>query len=190
MEGRKDMGTDTLVQEFKGRKDHTDYIKRGIAVENYFVKEAKKRDYNIVIAPEEQNIKEHIDLMLQKKGKEFSVDVKAIRTGNKSRVPDDTWIVVEFLNTMGDKGWLYGSADYIVFERIKDFVFCSTKELVVLAHKLVNRNDRVSSYKDAEYKVWGRLYQGKKDLISRMEMSKILELKNTFIWKKTVDISN
>ena len=178
------------VQEFKGRKDHVAYIKRGIAVENYFVKEAKKRKYDIVIASEEQNIKEHIDLVLQKKGKEFSVDVKAIRTGNKSRVPDDTWIVVEFLNTMGNKGWLYGSADYIVFERIKDFVFCSTKELVDLAHKLVDRNDRVFSYKDAEYKVWGRLYQGKKDLISRMEMSKILELKNTFIWKKSVDISN
>ena len=139
------MGTDTLVQEFKGRKDHADYIKRGIAVENYFVKEAKKRDYNIVIASEEQNIKEHIDLMLQKKGKEFSVDVKAIRTGNKSRVPDDTWIVVEFLNTMGDKGWLYGNADYIVFERIKDFVFCDTKELVALSPKLVDRNDRVFS---------------------------------------------
>ncbi len=184
------MGTDTLVQEFKGRKDHADYIKRGVAVENYFVREAKKRDYTILIASEEQNIKEHIDLVLTKKGKEFSVDVKAIRTGNKSRVPDDTWIVVEFLNTMGDKGWLYGNADYIVFERIKDFVFCDTKELVDLSHKLVDRNDRVFSYKDAEYKVWGRLYQGKKDLISRMEMSKILELKNTFIWKKTIDISN
>ena len=49
------------VQEFKGRKDHADYIKRGIAVENYFVREAKKRDYNIWIASEEQNIKEHID---------------------------------------------------------------------------------------------------------------------------------
>ena len=30
------MGRDTLVQEFKGRKDHADYIKRGVAVENYF----------------------------------------------------------------------------------------------------------------------------------------------------------
>ncbi len=37
------MGTDTLVQEFKGRKDHADYIKRGVAVENYFVREAKKK---------------------------------------------------------------------------------------------------------------------------------------------------
>ena len=156
------MGTDTLVQEFKGRKDHADYIKRGVAVENYFVREAKKRDYTILISSEEQNIKEHIDLVLTKKGKEFSVDVKAIRTGNKSRVPDDTWIVVEFLNTMGDKGWLYGNADYIVFERIKDFVFCDTKELVDLSHKLVDRNDRVFSYKDAEYKVWGRYIRVKK----------------------------
>ena len=42
MEGRKDMGTDTLVQEFKGRKDHADYIKRGIAVENNFVQDLKE----------------------------------------------------------------------------------------------------------------------------------------------------
>ncbi len=184
------MGTDTLVQEFKGRKDHADYIKRGIAVENNFVQEAKHRDYNIWIASEEQNIREHIDLVLQKYGKTFSVDIKARRTGNKSRTFDDTWIVVEFLNTMGDKGWLYGKADYIVFEREKDFVFCETKDLVNLAHTFVDQKTRVDSYRDAEYKVWGRSYQGKKDLISRMEMSKILNLKNTFIWKKSVDISN
>ena len=29
MEGRENMGTDTLVKEFKGRKDHANYIKRG-----------------------------------------------------------------------------------------------------------------------------------------------------------------
>ena len=40
MEGRYDMGRDTLVKEFKGRHDHKDYIKRGIRTENLFIDEA------------------------------------------------------------------------------------------------------------------------------------------------------
>ena len=46
---------------------------------------------------------------------------------------------------------------------------------------------RVASFKNANYKVWGRSYQGKKDLISRIEMSKVVSLDKTFIWLKNLD---
>ena len=181
------MGTDTLVKEFKGRKDHADYIKRGIKVENEFIQTAKSHGYTVAIASDEENINKHIDLYLTYKGQTISVDVKARRTGNKQRVFDDSWIVVEFLNTMGNKGWLYGDCDYFVFEREHDYVVCEAKELVELTDKVVDKNTRVESYRDAEYKTWGRKHQGKQDLISRIEMSLILNLNKTFIMNKHLD---
>jgi len=182
------MGRDTLVQEFKGRKDHADYIKRGIKVENEFIQTAKSHGYTVAIADEQENINKHIDLYLTYKGLTVSVDVKARRTGNKNKFFDDAWIVVEFLNTMGNKGWLYGDCDYFVFEREYDYVWCDAKELVELTDKVVDKNTRVKSYSDAEYKTWGRIHQGKQDLISRIEMSLILNLNKTFIMKKSLDI--
>ena len=182
------MGRDTLVQEFKGRKDHADYIKRGIKVENEFIQTAKSHGYTVAIADEQENINKHIDLYLTYKGLTVSVDVKARRTGNKNKFFDDAWIVVEFLNTMGNKGWLYGDCDYFVFEREYDYVWCDAKELVELTDKVVDKNTRVKSYSDAEYKTWGRIHQGKQDLVSRIEMSLILNLNKTFIMKKSLDI--
>ena len=182
------MGRDTLVQEFKGRKDHADYIKRGIKVENEFIQTAKSHGYTVAIADEQENINKHIDLYLTYKGLTVSVDVKARRTGNKNKFFDDAWIVVEFLNTMGNKGWLYGDCDYFVFEREYDYVWCDAKELVELTDKVVDKNTRVKSYSDAEYKTWGRIHQGKQDLISRIEMSLILNLNKTFIMEKSLDI--
>ena len=176
-----------IVKEFKGRKDHADYIKRGIKVENEFIQTAKSHGYTVAIASDEENINKHIDLYLTYKGQTISVDVKARRTGNKQRVFDDSWIVVEFLNTMGNKGWLYGDCDYFVFEREHDYVVCEAKELVELTDKVVDKNTRVESYRDADYKTWGRKHQGKQDLISRIEMSLILNLNKTFIMNKHLD---
>ena len=58
----------TLVQEFKGRKDHAQYITRGIKVENEFIQTAKSHGYVVEIASDEENINKHIDLYLTYKG--------------------------------------------------------------------------------------------------------------------------
>ena len=188
MEGRYNMGTNTLVKEFVGRKDHKDYIKRGTAVENLFVDEAIRRGYRTKVASAQQNMYDHIDLILTKEGETFTVDIKARRTGtDKSKGFDDLWTVVEFKNTMGDSGWLYSKSDYIAFERKEDFVFADTKQLRDMCESIVDVTKRVASFKNANYKVWGRSYQGKKDLISRIEMFKVVELNKTFIWLKNLD---
>ena len=41
-----------IVKEFKGRKDHADYIKRGIKVENEFIKSCEFQGYTVEIASE------------------------------------------------------------------------------------------------------------------------------------------
>ena len=188
MEGRYNMGRNALVKEFVGRKDHKDYIKRGTAVENLFVDEAIRRGYRTKVASAQQNMYDHIDLILTKEGETFTVDIKARRTGtDKSKGFDDLWTVVEFKNTMGDLGWLYSKSDYIAFERKEDFVFADTKQLRDMCESIVDVTKRVASFKNANYKVWGRSYQGKKDLISRIEMSKVVALDKTFIWLKNLD---
>ena len=188
MEGRYDMGRDTLVKEFKGRHDHKDYIKRGIRTENLFIDESIKLGYRVKVASDSQNMSDHIDLILTKGDKKFTVDVKARRTGtDKSKGFDDLWTVVEFKNTMGDSGWLYSKSDYIAFERKEDFVFADTKQLRDMCESIVDVTKRVASFRNANYKVWGRSYQGKKDLISRIEMFKVVELNKTFIWLKNLD---
>jgi len=184
------MGRDTLVKEFKGRKDHADYIKRGIKVENEFIKTVQEHGYSVGIANDQENMFRHIDFYLTKDNKTVSVDVKARRTGNKNKFFDDAWIVVEFKNTMGNKGWLYGDCNYFVFEREYDYVWCYAKELVELTDKVVDKDTRVDNYRDAEYKTWGRIHQGKQDLISRIEMSLVLKLNKTFIMKKSLDINS
>jgi len=184
------MGRNALVKEFVGRHDHKDYIKRGTAVENLFVDEAIRRGYRTKVASAQQNMYDHIDLILTKEGETFTVDIKARRTGtDKSKGFDDLWIVVEFKNTMGDSGWLYGQCDYFVFEQEDKYVFVNSEELRELCHEVVDLTNRVNSFRNANYKVWGRSYQNKKDLISRIETSKVLQLKNTFIWKKSLDFS-
>ena len=180
----------TIVKEFKGRKDHADYIKRGIKVENEFIKTVQEHGYSVGIANDQENMFRHIDFYLTKDNKTVSVDVKARRTGNKNKFFDAAWIVVEFKNTMGNKGWLYGDCNYFVFEREHDYVWCYAKELVELTDKVVDKDTRVDSYRDAEYKTWGRIHQGKQDLISRIEMSLVLKLNKTFIMKKSLDINS
>ena len=184
------MGRDTLVKEFKGRHDHKDYIKRGIRTENLFIDEAIKLGYRIKVASDSQNMSDHIDLILTKGDETFTVDIKARRTGtDKSKGFDDLWTVVEFKNTMGNPGWLYGKCDYFVFEQEDEYVFANSEELRKLCHEVVDLTDKVKYFREANYKVWGRSYQNKQDLISRIEMSKVLQLKSTFNWKKSLDFS-
>ena len=64
MEGRYNMGTNTLVKEFVGRKDHKDYIKRGTAVENLLVEEGLRRGYTVKPSSEKQNINIYVNLLI------------------------------------------------------------------------------------------------------------------------------
>ena len=74
---------------------------------------------DVIWPTKEQDMFEHWDVM----GKRFNdrmhkYDVKALRKINRSDPDfrdDVTW--VEETNVRGDRGWLKGEADYIVFER-------------------------------------------------------------------------
>jgi hypothetical protein len=90
-------------------------FKRGVKAEIRFAREHLKK---IVWSTTYQDIHEHWDVMGELKGKTYKFDVKALRKINRSdeNFNDDiTWI--EGTNVIGNRGWLRGDADYIVFER-------------------------------------------------------------------------
>ena len=111
-----------------------------------------------------------------------SIDVKAKKKISRSDSSEqDELIWLEFKNVQGKKGWLSGNADIIAFERAADFVLVRRKELLLLAQNKCDFNSLVTNSRDALYKVYSR--KGRKDLISIVKMSDILDLHHRK-WKK------
>ena len=122
----------------------------------------------------------HIDFILtDKKNNTHLIDVKARKkiSRNSSEFSDDlVWI--EFKNTSGNDGWLYGSADFIAFERENDFVIVPRKNLITLCESIVTK-EFVNKSADALYKKYTR--SGRKDELSIIKMSDILNRTKTYI---------
>ena len=78
---------------------------RGLITENDFVKEAEKRNYEVIKSSKRDDMYKHIDFYLKKNGKSFSVDVKARKkTSRSDKSFDDEYTWVEFKNVAGGAG--------------------------------------------------------------------------------------
>ena len=86
------------------------------------------KDYEIWRSSKKEDRELHWDYILNSlsdKGikEPFTVDVKAIRKFQwLGDFLQEQYVCIEFRNTVGDDGWFKGHADYIAFERFKDFV--------------------------------------------------------------------
>lgn len=153
----------------------------GETAENLFESIAKKKNFSIQKASLRQQYS-HIDFILKNKDKTYLIDVKArkkISRHQKDFQDDLVWI--EFKNVMGNVGWIYGSADFIAFEREKDFVLVARKNLVILCEKMV-KSERVSNPVDALYKIFSR--KTRKDELTLIKMQDIISSTKTYIWEK------
>ena len=168
---------------------HSLELNAGLREEIYFSEIASKRGYQVLNAPKDVNINQHIDLYLVHDEDVIAVDVKARKKLSRKddNYSDDlTWI--EFKNVRGNDGWLYGKADKIVFEREKDFVLVNRLPLQNFCEQTVSEVF-VDESKEAIYKRYQR--PSRKDVISLVRLDDILhELYTTEdinIWKKVVD---
>jgi hypothetical protein len=170
---------------FRSRYDYTGKCQEmGESAENIFESLAKEKKLNPVRTTRKQQIA-HIDFILTaKNGVKYFVDVKARKRSarNNSKLSDDL-IWIEFKNVAGNNGWLYGSADYIAFERENDFVIVSRANLVTLCERIVNLNSITKDPKDALYKLYTRT--DRRDKICMIKMQDILDNIKTTIWKKS-----
>jgi hypothetical protein len=154
----------------------------GEKAEDLFQKIALGKNLKVQKATTKQQIS-HIDFILTNgKNQSFFFDIKArkkISRTSDSYSDDLVWI--EFKNVAGNQGWLYGAADYIVFERENDFVLVPRENLVFLCERLVS-NVIVDKSKDCLYKKYSR--KDRKDELSLIKMKDITENIKVSIWKK------
>lgn len=98
--------------------------------------------YQVFDATEEENIKDHIDkyfitpeAIYWGSFQQHSVDIKGIKDFNKCDNLSKylSYNILEYTNVNGDKGWLYGKADYIAFETEYSFILVVRSELLKFA---------------------------------------------------------
>jgi hypothetical protein len=115
------------------------------------------------------------------KSVEIKVDLKKIK--NKKQSQD--WLWVEFQNAEGKPGWIYGQADFVVFERTKDFIFVNRKELLDWcsgSQKIRYDLPFVTLAKKAKYRIYKR--EGMKEEITQILVDDIKTLKSFRTWDK------
>lgn len=159
------------------RFKHTESWNRGQEVEKEFSALLKNRDPNFQKSSKDQQF-QHIDY-LTNFGK---IDVKAKKRISRSDTEEqEEFIWLEFNNVQGKKGWLFGAADIIAFERNKDFILIKRKDLAEYAKKKCDIKNIVDKSSKALYKGYQR--KGRKDLISLIKMKDLFEIKHR-IWTK------
>jgi len=161
------------------RFKHTESWNRGQEVEKEFSVLLKKRDANFRKSSREEQFK-HIDYH----SSFGTIDVKAKKRINRGDEEEqDELIWLEFKNVQGRDGWLCGKTDVIAFERNNDFVLVKRVRLLEMANNKCDLKKRVDTPRNALYKGYQR--KGRKDLISLVKMSDILEIDHR-IWKKNI----
>lgn len=149
----------------------------GGRAENLFKKILKKFDKHARSASREEQFR-HIDFV----SSFGSFDVKAQKRVSRSDSKyqnDLVWL--EFKNVLGNRGWMYGDADYIAFEKEDCFLIIKRRYVQGLAETLCETNKKVSRASDALYKGYTR--EGRKDLISIVKMEDLESLPHE-IWNK------
>jgi penicillin-binding protein-related factor A (putative recombinase) len=155
---------------------------RGESAENALIAVVKRKKIKYRNATIKEQF-EHIDYILEVDGREIFLDVKSRKkvTRYDDNVIDDK-IWVEFKNVSGNKGWLYGASDIIVFERKDDYVLVSRKKLLEYCDNKIDKTKIVSEARNALYKIYTR--DGRRDAISMIEMDGLISSIKPTIWKK------
>lgn len=148
-----------FTKNSRNRYDKKDSLELGQKAEDQFARLAVRQGFKINASTGRGNMDEHFDYVMERDGKTFKVDVKSLkRLSRRDGGTQDTYIWIELHGVRADdKGWLYaGKADLIAFELAKSFRIVDRFELIALVEKLVDFDAKVSSPKDALYKIYSR----------------------------------
>ena len=154
--------------------------KKGSETENLFLEVLRRKDSKAFISNLQEDSLNHIDIITSD-GKSYDVKSRK-KTSRANKETQDDLIWIEYQNVRGFRGWLFGDADYVVFERKKDFVVIPRKDLIKVCKILVNDKRFVVESKYALYKMYQR--KGRKDLLTMIKMSDILGLDSVEIMEK------
>jgi len=158
-----------------------------MAKKNYktaFIELAKEKRYKIS-KPSFNERKRNIDLKLegQQDGKPTTITVDIKKQGRKKSNP---WVFIEFKNSKGGDGWLYGSAQFVVFETNQSFIFVPRKKLVsYLDSSSIIRWDL--PYVDKSWNCKYRLFRRVDTLetITQIKIDDLLNIEGHQVWQKS-----
>ena len=177
------MSESNLITQ-RNRYDKTgECIQSGLGAEQIFDQIAESKNLEVKNARRRENIHKHIDKYITQESETWSVDIKARKkTSRSDSSAQDEWIWIEFQNVRGNKGWLYGEADNIAFETQDSFVIVDRKSLIDYVENAVDMAKPVRKSYLAKYKTYQRA--GRNDLLTMVELSKIIENCKHFVWQK------
>jgi single-stranded-DNA-specific exonuclease len=144
---------------------------------------AKQKGFDVSQSSKEEDIKDHIDCFILKDNKKASVDVKAMKKSKRNdKEVNAEWVWIEYVNVMGDKGWLYGKADIIAFEQPEGFIVANRNQLKDLCEEkvpfIIESENLALSPQTAQYK----LYKRGKDWMTQIHVDDIKEKVKHHIW--------
>jgi len=131
---------------------------------------------NPIEATRDQNIFEHWDVA----NGDIKYDVKAMKKFRRSdENPTDRIHFVELKNVNGEKGWLYGKADYICFETRSYWVIVSRIKL----KEMIENMQMQTSTKPEVYKLYTR--KTRSDLMTIIPTIDLISIADRMVKKKS-----
>jgi hypothetical protein len=137
-----------------------------------------------VFNPSFSQKKNNVDVILegQLKGKATSVTVDIKKQNGKK---SNNWVYIEYDNSKGGKGWIYGGAAFIVFETRSEFIFVSRKNLLdhLSSSELVRWDlPYVDKPWNSKYRLFRRA--GTLETITQVKISDVLCISGVQVWQK------
>ena len=129
----------------------------------------------ISFASSDEDIFEHWDVKI-----DIKIDVKAMKKINREDLdPNENIHYVEIKNVHGNKGWLYGDADYFAFEMKDYYVMVSKIKLqAMIADKC---KDKIKCAKPTLYQLYSR--EGRNDMMTLVKTVDLIFISDKMIEK-------
>lgn len=146
------------------------FLSKGKMVERAFSKVLS----NYKESTEEQDINEHWDVST-----DIKFDIKGLKKTKRSdENPNENIHWLEIKNVNGDSGWVYGKADYFVFETIDYWVIVDKGDLQEFIKKKIQKEWVTSA---TLYKLYRR--NGREDVITLVKTIDLMYLASSIISK-------
>ena len=153
-----------------------DSFQLGRRAEELFVVTAHSRGWSVTPASKEADIHEHWDFEIVKDGYKRKVEVKAMKRESRGDESlNQEWVWIEFRNVRGEVGWLFGKANWIVFETADSFLIIDRHDYYQHVRRAVDREAKVESAREAKYKTYTR--KGRPDQIAQIRLEDLRKVK-------------
>jgi hypothetical protein len=154
-------------------------LSKGSSTEEEFGKELF---FRFGIQPIRSNKQEDINLHWDWKCQDYKYDVKSKACVTRGEEPSESYVWIEIINVQGKKGWLFGDADMIAFDRGQFWILVDRKKLVIELSRKLNWDELTPGSVKAPWKVYQRPTQ--KDGIVLVPIKYLFSTEPTIWWKR------